>query len=206
MNIKKILIGGVLLLGINPCPILGGNVEPEWLEKLRVKNSPYIGVMWSNGKTNIQDKEVTLGKATEMWVNHGRHNLLKDKKIGVAVLAKIVIEQSEPCYAIPKEFGLTKNIRGETIANDIKKAIKLNRHTVEVLLGYDGAKATTGISDKIRFGLNDKKQATEDNSIMILGKDLECLKESNEETWRVYWYLKDEWVLMAEEEFYLKGE
>jgi len=206
MNIKKIVMSGVLVLGISPCLVWGDNTAPDWVEKLRDKNSKYIGATWGNKKGNTYNNEVMIGNTVGIWVNHGRYNLTKDKEIGVAVLAKIVVTQSEPCYAVPKDFGFTRNISGETVPNEIKQAVKLKKDSVEISLGYAGGRSITGITKEIRFGLYNDKQATEENSRIILGKDLDCLTEPNEEIWEVYWKLKGKWVLMAEESFKLKTD
>jgi len=180
--------------------------SPAWVEKYRVKGSDYKGAMWSAYRTNYSDNEVMMSKSLGMGISHGKYDFSKDKEIEVPTLSKIVIKQSEPCYITPFNFGKLKNIDGSIGINDITKAVKINKYTVEVYVGYSGGNPTTMLTNKQRVGFKKTVVAdlTEKNAVQVLGKDFECLNEPNEETWTVYWYLKDEWVAMAREKFYLK--
>lgn len=215
MSIEK-LLKSVLAVGIFVAGSAGaGNMAPSEIEKYRFPNYPYKGAYWgSDGHSVKYGNEVIMSEASSMAVMHGLYkndvNKIQDKGFPKR---KIVIKQKTPCYVVPKNWD--KFTRGVSKGKQIfgRNVEKIDSHTVAVYKESNGGLQNTRISGMHRRGLTSMKlqgstlvdvtpkKLTKENSTIILGDSFECLKEQNEETWKVYWKLKGSWVLMAEEKF-----
>jgi hypothetical protein len=171
MNIKKILIGGVLLLGISPCMLMSGEVEIK----------PYYNLLKDTKKIANGDV-VTIG-------NYG--NKIDRKKVyafGVSPINtdKIVIKQiKNPCFFIDKEDW------------EIDKGIKINSNTVSFEYGvgtnanpYDSFdnKTRPSLGHNLIFNSNDKITNKLDGRevIQVLGTDRNCYLRPTVEDWTFY--------------------
>jgi hypothetical protein len=173
MNIKKILIGGVILLGISHCPLLGGNLEIK----------PYYNLLKDTKKIANGDV-VTIG-------NYG--NKIDRKKVyafGVSPINtdKIVIKQiKNSCFFIDKEDW------------EIDKGIKINSNAVSFEYGvgtnanpYDSfdEKTRPSLGHNLIFNRNGKITNKLDGRevIQVLGTDRNCYLRPTVEDWSEYAY------------------
>ena len=180
MNMKKMIIGAVLVFGINHCYLIGGNMAPEWIEKLRhigedgkyVESFQYKGAYWldwtTECKKGMKSKNplidpVVMKHTSRMAIYHGLYKLkiMGDKdKIRVESDRKIIITQKKPCFiankywdktSISKKLNITKRKQ-----HPYKKIEKLNSHSV-VVYDYGASNMqNTGISGELRKGLRER--------------------------------------------------
>jgi len=199
MNVKKIVMSGVLALGINHCHVQAGNVEPNWVKSHRypidnlnsatIKNYSYQGEI--NG-----------------YVHHGQFSnsiydvIEKNKNFA----KKIVIHQKKPCLVLTDDWNRYTNGYGGYKGAKGNKAIKIDDSTVVIerrRFKENGQTQTTRLGDYIRVkSVNSPKFAT---GKLVLGSSKQCLNNPINETWEVYWWLKNPstdkfgWVKVAVE-------
>jgi hypothetical protein len=201
MNIKKILIGGVILLGISHCPLMGGNVEPEWVKVHRY----HLGKI----ATTYQRKYYPYRGAVDGKIEHGQFSSsVYNLTDGRDPLKKIVIKQKTPCYVVPLHWNEFRNKHtfNKWTKRPKERLERVGKDTVVVYKGESrerGGVRTTFISDKMR--IKNRRDATASTAKLIMGDGFSCLDKPNSETWTVYWWLKKsssskyEWVKVATE-------
>jgi hypothetical protein len=119
---------------------------------------------------------------------------------------KIVIHQKIPCFVVTDDWNTYSNGYGGTKQYEGNTIKKIDSNTLEIvrkLSKVSGAEQTTRLGDYIRVkSVNSPRFA---KSKLVFGSSKQCLKEPNEETWTVYWWLKNpasnksEWVKVATE-------
>jgi len=212
----KVFGAGIVAFTVLCSSMYGGDLHPKWMEKYRFKDEPYIGAEADYMREGIKSThEVILSKCGGMLINHGLyHNDVFPDYKRTGYPKKIVITQKYPCFIVSKDW-VKMNPKHRSIK-------KINENTVEIITEGNGGTQNTGLEGDIRRGLaipylkyspgkiaasleyKRPKKIDSSNSKIILGDSFSCLKQDNEETWKVYWGIKNDWVLMAEEKFYIK--
>ena len=203
-----------VLMAVLSVVLLGGDLHPKWLDKYRFMDEPYKGASVTDEEMGSSHQhDVVFGEHISMGVFHGLYrNSIFKLTGGKEPQKKIVITQAIPCYIVPKGWDRKKWLG--------RKAKKINNTTVEIIKEGNGGVQSTLLNGNMRRGFPEQrldytgknygrlvltwpKKIDASNSKIILGDSFSCLKQENKETWRVYWKLNGEWVLMAEETFHI---
>jgi len=192
MNFKIII--GLALAGLSTVQTFGGNLEPTWVSVHR-----YPIPMTKSSEHKIYPYR----GAIDGYVFHGQYSSSIYNLTKGYLKKKIVITQKTPCYVVPKNWDKGTNGYGGLAQRKDRKTIRINASTIEVYKPSNGGTQTTKIG--ANFRIKSSKDTRIKDAIVLLGSSKQCLKKPNQETWKVYWELKGNWVLMAQESFSLKG-